>query len=466
MEHLNLSIQVGAKVSIRHYLPFAQTTYSPVFTRGNESWALPKQLVNISVTDMTQFKDLSVDLIYVIFSHLQSDKAQLRSLALSSRLFRDIAQKFIVRNASISHSINGSRTNLFLRTLRERPDLVAHVHRLELDLLREDIHWPEEQQNIHQITRLLTNLRELCYLSRDYKVWHYSVPQPLKWGREGIHDQVRKIAWHHNMAPWELRQCMELPRIECIYVKELADSNGRSNPFKVPERKYKTSSLADLRLGSPYGITYEALLQLLQLPRSLKRITFDSHMRHSSIMAPADLVSLLKHVKDTLEELVIDVRNAALELPIQTADFSGFGSLKKLTVPFRYLFDMPKDEPYHSEPNLPPSLSELEMVFTLITPPSTNFSTEKLSANMKNLLALLDWLQAVGGHLEPPLQTPKLQRISLHQCDKLSVIPDLRAVDARDLEHNLRSRIVGQPHKRRLELKYYQCTIGEHRQES
>ena len=121
---------------------------------------------------MVKFNDLSVELISLIFSFLQSDKAQLHNLALSTRLFRDIAQRFIIRNASVSHSVNGSRTKLLLRTLAERPDLVKHVHRLELDLLREDIHWPEEQNTIYQITRRLTNLREFCYLSRDYKVWY------------------------------------------------------------------------------------------------------------------------------------------------------------------------------------------------------------------------------------------------------------------------------------------------------
>lgn len=406
---------------------------------------------------MAKFKDLSIDLIYVIFSYLQSDKVQLRYLALSSRLFRDIAQRYIVRDASISHSMNGSRTALFLRTLRERPDLVAHVHRLELDLLREDVHWPEEQQNIHQISRLLTNLREFCYLSRDYKVWHYSVPQPLKWGREGIHDQVRRIEWHHNMAPWELRKCMELPRIESIYVKELADpSSGRSTSFKVPERKYKTSTLADLRLGSPDGMAYQALSLLLQLPQSLRRIAFESHMRYSSILAPVGLMPLLEPVKDTLEELIIDIRNEALGLASQPVDFSRFQSLRKLTIPFRYIFGRAAERPYHTEAKLPPSLSELEMVFTPVTRPFSLIPDARQYAHVENSEALVDWLKTVA------LRTHGLGRVCFHQCERLSMIPDLTDVSVQDIVVSRDFQSVGQPDGR-LKLRYEECTNGEHR---
>lgn len=292
-----------------------------------------------NTTRMAKFNDLSVDLVYVIFSHLQSEGADLCNLALTCRLFRDIAQRFIVRNACISHSVRGSRNKLLLRTLLDRPDLVVHVHRLELNLLREDIHWPEEQQTINQITRQLTNLREFCYLSHDYKAWHYSVPLPLKWTREHAHDQVRRVEWQHNMAPWELRKCMELPNIESIRVRELQDdSPGRFSSFRLPARKNRTSSLKELRVGSPGAMAYEALIQLLHMPKCLKRFTLESYDTYTSTMEPTALIPLLEAVQDSLEELHVETRRNMLSPFPQTANFSNFSSVKKMSMPFRYMF--------------------------------------------------------------------------------------------------------------------------------
>lgn len=309
------------------------------------------------------FNDLSVDLVYVIFSYLQSEKAQLRNLALTCQTFRQIAQRFIVRDASISHSVNGSRTKLFLRTLIDRPDLVVHVHRLELDLLREDIHWPEEQQTIHKITRLLTNLREFCYLSRDYKAWHYSVPLPLKWARERAHDQVRRVEWHHNMAPWELRKCMELPNIETIRVRELQDdSYGRFTSFNLPARKHGTSSLVELCIGSPSAIASEALQKLLHMPRCLRKITFESRKEYQSVLEPNGLVSLLQPVRECLEELHVEIRDNLFASSTKAADLAAFSSIKNLTLPFRYIFG-PRATTSLSQAStlLPPQLSTLKV---------------------------------------------------------------------------------------------------------
>jgi hypothetical protein len=316
-----------------------------------------------NTTKTAKFNDLSVDLVYVIFSHLQSDGIELRNLALTCRLFRDIAQRFIVRNASISHSVHGSRTKLFLRTLTDRPDLVVHVHRLELNLLREDIHWPEEQQTINQITRQLTNLREFCYLSRDYKAWHYSVPLPLKWTREHAHDQVRRVEWLHNMAPWELRKCMELPNIESIRVRELQDdSSGRFTSFRLPPRKHSTSSLKELRIGSPGILAYDALIQLLQMPKCLKRFALESYDTYTSTMEPTALIPLLEAVQDSLEELHIETRRNMLSPFPQTANFSRFSSVKKLSVPFRFIFQRGAvASDCGAETYLPPQLSDLKV---------------------------------------------------------------------------------------------------------
>ncbi|KAL1603515.1 hypothetical protein SLS60_005102 [Paraconiothyrium brasiliense] len=309
------------------------------------------------------FSDLSVDLVYVIFSHLWLEKIDLCNLALTCRPFRDIAQRFLVRDTSISHSVNGSRTKLFLRTLMERPDLVVHVHRLELDLLREDIHWPEEQQTIHQITRLLTNLRDFCYLSRDYKAWHYSVPLPLKWTREHAHDQVRRVEWHHNMAPWELRKCMELPSIEKIRVRELQDdSYGRFTSFDLPARKHRTSSLTELRIGSPSTLASEALHKLLHMPRNLKKITFESRKEYHSVLQPAGLVFLLQPVRNSLEELHVEIRENLFGTSTQTVNLSEFTSVRNLTLPFRYIFGPgTAASPLSAAASLPPHLRDLKV---------------------------------------------------------------------------------------------------------
>lgn len=314
-------------------------------------------------TRMAKFNDLSVDLVYVIFSHLQSDKSSLHNLSLTCRPFRSIAQRFLVRTASISHSTHGSRTKLFLRTLTTRPDLTIHVHRLQLDLLREDIHWPEEQQTIHQITRLLTNLREFIYLSRDYKAWHYSVPLPLKWTREHAHDKVRRVEWHHNMAPWELRKCMELPSIESIRVRELQDdSYGRFTSFTLPARKHRTSSLTELRIGSPSTLASEALEKLLHMPRHLRKITFESRKEYQSVIEPVGLVALVQPVRETLEELHVEIRDNPSAAFARAADLRDFGEIRKVTLPFRFVFGVGAGEELGL---LPPKLGELKVCHLL-----------------------------------------------------------------------------------------------------
>ncbi|KAF1969235.1 hypothetical protein BU23DRAFT_557909 [Bimuria novae-zelandiae CBS 107.79] len=383
------------------------------------------------------FSDLSVDLIYVIFSHLQSDQAELHSLALSCRQFRDIAQRFMVRDASITHSIKGSRAKLFLRTLLKRPDLVSHVHRLKFDLLREDIHWPEEQQIIHQITRRLTNLREFCYLSRDYKFWHYSVPLPLKWERDHAHDQVRRVEWHHNMAPWELRKCMELPRIEAIYVLELQDiSSGRFTSFKVPARKHKTSTLAELRLGSPDEMAYQSLNMLLHLPKSLKKIAFEARSVHQSALAPTALVLLLEPARDTLEELHLEIYAGKLGPPSRPADLSAFVSLTKLSLPFRYIFAPVVEVQYHADAHLPTYLQELEITFI----PDRNSPDP---ATTKYYDALIGWLRTIDGQHEVPLRMPSLTRVTLRRKDHLSVGTDLPAERLQEVLQGWRSQSEG-----------------------
>lgn len=364
---------------------------------------------------MARFNELSVDLLYVIFSHLQSDKVVLHNLSLSSRLFRDVAQRFLVRNVKISHSLNGSRTKLFLRTLNARPDLISNVHRLELDLLREDIHWPEEQQNIHQITRRLTNLREFCYSSRDYKIWHYSVPQPLKWGREHAHDQVRRVEWDHNMAPWELRKCMELPRIDSIYVRQLQDSSpGRYTQFKVPVRKHKTSTLRALRVGFPDPVALESLKLLLHIPNCLKEIVFESRVMYHPLASPRALEKILEPVRETLEELLVDIQKGMIERVFPPIDLSAFQSLKKLSLPYDFLFLPAKEMPCKIDTRLPSTLNGLEIFFS-------PYQMEKMcnapvgvrNVAHNNQTAFRDWLTRINDPNEVPLRMPSLTSITL-----------------------------------------------------
>ena len=379
---------------------------------------------------MAKFNDLSIDLIYVIFSHLQSDRLQLHWLALSSRLFRDVAQRFIVRNASISHSIRGSRTQLFLRTLTERPDLVAHVHRLELNLLREDIHWPEEQQTICQLTRLLTNLREFCYLSGDYKIWHYSIPQPLKWGREHAHDQIRRVEWHHNMSPWELRKLLELPRIESVYVRELAESTS----LNVPESSYKTSTLVELRIGAPDKKASESLGILLKIPAILKKITFESRVRYNPIIEPTGLVQLLDPVRDTLEELRVDIRNNMLGEHPQPADLSGFVSLKKLALPFRFIFGRLESLLDYTNVHLPHSLNELELAFVAEEALRNAWFPES-EVEMPALQEFGRWLMASDGQHNISIRLPLLTWVTFKENNEMSPYSD---VWASSLRHTVR----------------------------
>ncbi|KAK3208746.1 hypothetical protein GRF29_77g1847263 [Pseudopithomyces chartarum] len=406
---------------------------------------------------MAKFNDLSVDLVYVIFSHLQSDKLQLHWLALSCRLFRDISQRFMVRNASISHSIRGSRTQLFLRTLTERPDLVAHVHRLELDLLREDVHWPEEQQTIHQLTRLLTNLREFCYLSSDYKVWHFSIPTPLKWRRTHAHDQVRRVDWHHNMTPWDLRKCMQLPRIESIYVRELVDP---IKSFKIPERIYKTSTLVELRIGVPTAMNekaFQPLGLLLNIPVRLKRILFESHVWHNPIFNPAALMRLLHPVRDTLEELRVDIWENRLDPFYQPADLSNFISLKKLAWPMRFLFGSKADPLDHTEINLPPNLNKLEMAYKS---GELRFAEVLEAPTSKVYPTFINWLEAPGGQHDISTRMPLLTCITFMEHDGVGIFPDLNSTQLQELTERSTSQNAGLP-KGRPEFRFISAPHSE-----
>ncbi|KAF2682532.1 hypothetical protein K458DRAFT_419946 [Lentithecium fluviatile CBS 122367] len=337
---------------------------------------------------MTGFCELSVDLLYVIFSHLQSDKSTLLDIALTCRIFRDISQRFIVRDVTLTHSPTLSRSTLFLRTLQERPDLIAHVHRLELDLLREDIHWPEQQNNITLIARLLTNLRDFCYLSRDYKAWHYDIPLPFQWASENAHNHVRRIEWHHNMTIEKLCKCMELPRIDSIYCRELYMTNTTaSSLFTIPAR---SSSVTELRIGSALGLLLEDFRLMLRSPRSLRTLTleFQDELRYG---LEADRIGwLLEPVQDTLEALRISTqmgpwRTQAADSP---ANLSAFRSLKKLQVPLRYLIGRSAENRIHVDDLLPPKLCELTISFF-----STDSRRSSYSPNAShNIKTLTDWL--------------------------------------------------------------------------
>lgn len=316
---------------------------------------------------MAGLKDLNVDLLYVIFSHLQSDKRQLHDIALSCRLFRDIAQRFIVRDVTLSHSPMHSRTKLFLRTLEERPDLTVQVHCLRFDLLREDIHWPEEQHVISRITRLLTNLREFCYLSRDYKPWHYGVSLPLKWWRDGVHDQVRRVEWHHNMQPKALVKCMQLPRIESIYCRELQDISTKSSSISIVSPDlYGSSSVRELHIGSHLGLPFDALRLMLQVPRCLRKLVLSYHDEFQSGAQVDRIPWLLEPVQESLEELSIEKHRGMLPPPGEVVDLSALCCLRKLSIPFRYVFGKRPGKSFKADTLLPPQLSELRVKSSIL----------------------------------------------------------------------------------------------------
>jgi hypothetical protein len=314
---------------------------------------------------MAKFHDLSVDLLYVIFSYLQSDKPLLQDIALSCHLFRDVAQRFFVRDVQISHSPTRSRTKLFLRTLEERPDLIAHVHRLELDLLREDVSWPEEQHCISQITALLFNLREFRYSSRDYKIWHYEIAFPLSLTPENTHSFVRKVEWNHNMTIKTFHECMKLPRIESLYCRELhASDEELENHGKAFER---VSSLTDLHLGSSMSsvsLPVEFFRKVLQMPRRLRSLRIDFRDDYRDRVTPEQFAGLLEPVQESLEELTITKTKAttASTGDHHSIDLSGFPMLTKVSLPLKFVF--PKgvqSPPFEAETILPPRLNELKV---------------------------------------------------------------------------------------------------------
>lgn len=314
---------------------------------------------------MARFQDLSVDLLYVIFSYLQTDKGLLQNVALSSRLLRDVSQRFIVRNVTITHNPTLSRSKLFLRTLQERPDLTAHVHRLEIDLLRETVHWPEEVDTIHQVARLLTNLREFSYLSRDYKVWHYELPFPLTWTAEHAHDQVRRIEWDHNMTVEILYKCMQLPQIAHIYCRELHMRDPTVSELPTLPA-ISSSSVTELRIGCTWRISRPELRHVLQLPRCLRKLTFDFHDQLGTTLEPEHVIWMLEPVRLTLHELTIWGQMSATynaEPPTTAGHFSALTQLRKLTLPLKFLLGRGMEGILLQNGVIPPQLRELSITF-------------------------------------------------------------------------------------------------------
>jgi len=375
---------------------------------------------------MARFQDLSVDLLYVIVSHLHSDNSLLRDVALSCRLFRDVSQRFIVRDAIVSYSPKFSRSKLFLRTLEERPDLTAHVHRLELVLLREDVHLPEEANTVKRICRLLTNLREFMYSSTDYKIWHYELPFPLTWKSEHVHDQVRRIDWNHNMTIETLYKCMELPRIASIYCRELHAMGSTTSD--IPGLPAGSSSVTELRIGSALGLPLEEFRLMLRSPRCLQKLTFEFHDKTSTGIEAARMSWLLEPVQTTLQDLKISSpfgsrgANAAHSL----ADFSAFAALHKLQIPLRYLIGIGTGEVPCPSTILPPWLRELTIAF-VSNDSDQSFDDSKTSWNIR---ALTSWLKNLQMQLE---QSKDLTQVILEETDSNFYHGDLNRDHAHDI---------------------------------
>ncbi|KAF1951949.1 hypothetical protein CC80DRAFT_508571 [Byssothecium circinans] len=380
---------------------------------------------------MASLHDLSVDLLYVIFSHIQSDKRLLHDAALSCRLFRDVAQRFFVRDVTISHSATCSRTKLFLRTMEERPDLVAHVHRLELDLLREEIHWPEEQHNIKRITDLLTNLREFRYSSRDYKIWHYEAPFPLKPipGRT-----VRKVEWHHNMTIRSLCDCLRLPRIESVYCREL---HGSPNDIhKHTQTLVRSSSLKHLHIGSSMKLPAGSFQHVLKMPLLLQSLRIDFYNAYLEGVEEDQITEFLEPVKQTLEELMITKPKGTLVAAGGTVNLSEFASLKKLALPFKFLFPRDAQPPFEAETLLPPGLIELKLFFIAF---AQEMDFTAANNNYANLITWLSHMHVDGSDNNHYLRMPMLQIVVLEKAKYSGHPGDLHEDSVEDIVKSLKS---------------------------
>lgn len=379
---------------------------------------------------MAKFSDLSVDLLYIISSHCDQD--QLRLLSLTSRLFRKISQRYLFRDVQLSHHPTRSRTKLFLRTLQERPDLIVHVRRLELNPMREDARWPTEETNINQITRLLTNLEEFCYRSLDYKVWHYELPFPLKWGHEHAHDQVRKVECHYAISPGVMERCMQLPRLESLYIREVRTA---PEPYHRLAAE-KSSSVEEIRLGFPLGIqcfSFDAAL--LRLPCRLRRFHIEIPEGVNTVLDGVRLTSFLEPVRETLEELSITENNGG---GIQTwglPNLSAFTAMKKLSIPLRCFFGSGNIAPGVAD-RIPPHLStftvslrtmpkesEAELTSQVFSVPM--YSLSPAQVNWDETGELYTWIIGVLAPEDPVSTMPDLKTITITgpRCKSLSAGP-------------------------------------------
>ncbi|KAF2634691.1 hypothetical protein P280DRAFT_474469 [Massarina eburnea CBS 473.64] len=363
---------------------------------------------------MACFGDLSVDLLYVIFAHVQVNKRLLNNIALSCRLFREVAQQFFVRDVTITHSPTCSRTKLFLRTLEARPDLVPHVHRLELDLLREDIHWPEEQNNIKRITSLLTNLREFRFSSRDYKIWHYEITFPLRLTSENAHTLIRKIEWCHNITFKTLYHCMSFPRIESLYCRELHGTPEElGNPDQISKR---FSSLQELHIGSSMSLPAGSFQHILGMPQKLRRLRIDFHDAYGNNVKADEIAALLEPVEQTLEELTITKPKGPL-ISAGLVNLSGFASLKKLALPFKFLFPQARlQSTLEVDTILPPRLNELKLYFVAITLEVGSVSIEDNYRNVFTWVGEVTSILHNGGPRAPNTRMPELQNVILEKA--------------------------------------------------
>ncbi|CAI6278862.1 unnamed protein product [Periconia digitata] len=308
-----------------------------------------------------QIQNLSVDLLYIIFSQLQDDKPSLHNLTLSCHLFRNIAQPFFVRNVTLSYKVNSFCTSLFLRTLEQRPDLAGHVHRLQLDLIRESSHIIEEVEEIQRMVARLTNLRVFRYSSIDYKIWHYELAFPLIPSPTNLFNSIHRVEWHHNMTFETLSQCMSLPHIETIYCRELfCDPSDPSDPIILDATK-GSSSVTDLSIGSYVGLSIAVLQKILELPRALRKLKIDITSHLYIGVPPHKLATLLYSLQDVLEQLTVVVVKGARGPATELADLSGFSSLRSLTLPYGYIIAGQNREDNALEKYLPPFLEELTL---------------------------------------------------------------------------------------------------------
>lgn len=349
---------------------------------------------------MARFCDLNIDVLYIIISYLQDDKTMWRDLALVCRMFRDIAQRRLVRDVTMCDRESSPRSELFLRTLTSRPDLIPYVHRLELHLRHGEIYRSGKREIIHDILRRLTNLRELCYpFDHDQAIYRQGTPR-LQWTPEWPNNQMTRIFWYSEMSIDILRQCMALPVIKSIHC---GISQTPSDRAVVPA---KTSSLVELQVSVLSKLPLEDFWHTLCIPKCLQKLALKS-THHWDVGPPMELIMpVLQPVHETLQELHLAVNASIKARRTPSGDFSPFRSLRTLSIPLTYLLGSGRGDDVGKAGRLPRQLEELSLYFL-----ANREATPRFRGETRTFQQFRDWAADMREH-------PSLRHVFLEEKDR------------------------------------------------